>query len=193
MAALRRYREELPSVTVRPSAMTSLSIMEAIRAGRLAAGIVRGPSNDPSIISSVPLTRVPVDHVVMPTTHPLAHSPVVRADDLDGQPVLVVERVDAPLAHDQITAYFAGLGVRPQFVHHGATQVERVLDMVAIGSGIGWLNAWQAERARQRTDVRVVALEPVGMWDEFSVAWRTGDTRPTTGACVRVLLETCST
>ena len=35
-------------------------------------------------------------------------------------------------------------------------------------------------------------LQPIGMWDEFRVAWRAGDTRPATAACVRVVLETCS-
>lgn len=193
MSALRRYRDELPQVVVRPSAMTSLSIVEAIRSGRLAAGIVRGPIGDPSTVSTVPLVRVPVDHVVLPVNHRLAEAELVRVDDLAGEPVLVVDRADAPLAHDQITAYFASVGIRPQFVHHGATQIERVLDMVAIGTGIGWANAWQAERLAGRGDVAVRPLDPVGMWDEFAVVWRTGDTRPTTGACVRVVLETCST
>jgi DNA-binding transcriptional LysR family regulator len=63
--------------------------------------------------------------------------------------------------------------------------------MVAIGSGIGWLNTWQARRDDERRDVAIVPLRPIGMWDEFSVAWRTGDTRPATAACVRVVLEVC--
>ena len=70
---------------------------------------------------------------------------------------------------------------------HGATQIERVFDMVAIGSGIGWLNTC-AERETDRTDVAIRPLQPIGMWDEFRVAWRFGDTRPATAACVRVVL-----
>jgi DNA-binding transcriptional LysR family regulator len=65
--------------------------------------------------------------------------------------------------------------------------------MVAIGSGIGWVNRWQAERDSGRTDIVVRPLTPVGMWDEFRVAWRQGDTRLATAACVRVVLETCGT
>ena len=90
-----------------------------------------------------------------------------------------------------ITGYLADQGVRANVVTHGATQIERVFDMVAIGSGIGWLNTWQAEREANRDDVVVRPLEPIGMWDEFRVAWREGDTRPATAACVRVVLETC--
>ena len=63
--------------------------------------------------------------------------------------------------------------------------------MVAIGSGIGWLNSWQADRETGRTDVAIRPLRPIGMWDEFRVAWRAGDTRLATADLRRVVLETC--
>jgi len=81
------------------------------------------------------------------------------------------------------------MGARPRWVVHGATQVERMLDMVAAGTGIGWLNSWQAERAAARTDVAVRPLAPVALYDDFRVAWRAGDTATTTAAFVRVVLE----
>ena len=77
------------------------------------------------------------------------------------------------------------------WVDHAATQVERVLDMVAVGSGIGWLNAWQVEREAIRTDVVVQPLRPVALYDEFRVAWRVGDTATSTATFVRLVLETC--
>jgi DNA-binding transcriptional LysR family regulator len=114
---------------------------------------------------------------------------VVDAHDLDHEPLLVVDP-PAPQTHDVITSCFNRLGasdlgdpVRPR---------SNVFDMVAIGSGIGWLNTWQAEREAGRTDVAIRPLQPIGMWDEFRVAWRAGDTRPETAACVRVVLETCA-
>ena len=66
-----------------------------------------------------------------------------------------------------------------------------MLDLVAVGTGIGWLNAWQAEREAGRTDVVVRPLRPVALYDEFRVAWRAGDSATTTAAFVRVVLETC--
>jgi DNA-binding transcriptional LysR family regulator len=69
--------------------------------------------------------------------------------------------------------------------------VERILDLVALGTGIGWLNSWQAERAGSRPDVVVRPLQPVGLYDEFRVAWRAGDPSPVTAAFVRIALETC--
>jgi DNA-binding transcriptional LysR family regulator len=193
MRALRRFREERPDVLVHPASMTSLNIAESLASGRLAVGILRGPIDDVDRVASVPLARVPVDHVAVPLGHRLAASDVVEAQALDHEPLLVVDRADAPQTHDVITGYLSRLGVQPTLVTHGATQIERVFDMVAIGSGIGWLNTWQAEREAARTDVAIRPLQPIGMWDEFRVAWRAGDTRPATAACVRVVLETCGT
>ena len=77
-----------------------------------------------------------------------------RRTDLDGEPVLVVERADAPTAHDEIESYCAAMGARPRWITHAAVQVERVLDLVALGTGIGWLNSWQATRGRSRDGCR---------------------------------------
>ena len=191
MNSLCRFRDEHPEVLVHPAAMTSLNIAEALTSGRLAAGIIRGAPRDLDRVVSVPLARVPVDHVVVPLGHRLAEADHVVANELEGEPVLIVDRGDAPRAHDNLVAYLSGIGVRPAWVTHGATQIERVFDMVAIESGIGWLNTWQAERESGRGDVAIRPLSPIGLWDEFRVAWRQGDSRLTTAACVRVVLETC--
>jgi DNA-binding transcriptional LysR family regulator len=191
MDSLRRFRDEHPDVIVHPAAMTSLAIAEAIGSGRMSVGIVRGAVDDVERVATVPLARVPVDHVAVPLGHRLASVDVVDASELEGEPLLVVDRSDAPHAHDVIVGYANRLGIRPAWITHGPTQVERVFDMVAIGSGIGWLNTWQAERGIDRSDVAIKPLQPVGMFDEFRVAWRAGDTRLATAACVRVVLETC--
>src|SRR5262245_41522360 len=118
MKALRRFREERPDVLVHPAAMTSLNIAESLATGRLAVGILRGPIEDLDRVASVPLARVPIDHVVMPLGHRLARAEVVEAADLDDEPLLVVDRSDAPQTHDVITGYLTGLGVRPVWVTH---------------------------------------------------------------------------
>jgi DNA-binding transcriptional LysR family regulator len=189
--AFHAFRSEHPDVEVRPDAMTTLQILDGLRAGVVGVGIVRGPVVDPDRVASVPLARVPVGHVAVPRGHRLANVAVVKAAVLDGEPVLVVDRSTAPTAHNEIEAYCAAMGARPRWVTHAATQMERMLDMVAAGSGIGWLNAWQVERAAGRDDVVVRPLQPVALYDDFRVAWRTGDTAATTAAFVRVVLETC--
>jgi DNA-binding transcriptional LysR family regulator len=189
--AFHAFRAEHPDVEVRPDAGTSLQIVDGLRAGQVAVGIVRGPVVDPDRVASVPLARVPVSHVAVPRGHRLAKVAVVKAAVLDGEPVLVVDASVAPTAHNEIEAYCAAMGARPRWVTHAATQMERMLDMVAAGAGIGWLNSWQVERAAGRDDVVVRPLHPVALFDEFRVAWRAGDTAATTAAFVRVVLETC--
>jgi DNA-binding transcriptional LysR family regulator len=191
MRTIRAFRVEHPDAAVRPDGLTSLRILEGLRAGRIAVGIVRGPVADPGRVASVPLARVPVDHVAVPPDHRLAASPAVMAADLDDEPVLVVERSDAPTGHDEIVSYCTAMGTRPRWVTHAAVQVERALDLVALGTGIGWLNSWQAERASGREDIVVRRLHPVELYDEFRVAWRAGDPSAMTAAFVRVALETC--
>ena len=192
MRTIRAFGVEHPDAVVRADGLTSLLILDGLRTGRLAVGILRGPVAEPGRVASVPLARVPVDHVAVPPDHRLASSPgAVEARDLDDERVLVVERSDAPTAHDEIESYCAAVGARPRWVSHAAIQVERVLDLVALGTGIGWLNSWQAERAARRDDVVVRPLRPAQLYDEFRVAWRAGDPSPMTAAFVRVALETC--
>ena len=180
MRTIRAFRAEHPAVVVRADGLTSLLILDGLRAGRMAAGIIRGLVAEPGRVASMPLARVPVDHVALPPDHRLAGAEVIRVEELDGEPVLVVDRADAPTAHDEIEAYCEATGARPRWVTHAAIQVERVLDLVALGTGIGWLNSWQAERAAARADVVVRPLNPVALYDEFRVAWRAGD-RSATG------------
>jgi DNA-binding transcriptional LysR family regulator len=189
--AMRAFRAQQPNATVRPEALTSLHIFDGLRSGRVRVGIVRGPVADPDHVASVPLARVPVDHVAVPPGHDLAKAEVVDAAALDGERVLAVDRSDAPTARREIEAYCTHLGVRPRWVTHPATQVERMLDMVAVGTGIGWLNSWQAGQGAGRTDVVVRPLRPVALFDDFRVAWRAGDAGVATAAFVNVVLETC--
>jgi DNA-binding transcriptional LysR family regulator len=185
MRAIAALHTSRPDVVVRADGLTSLRVLDRVRAGATSVGIVRGPVPDHAI--STPLARVPVDHVAIPPDHPLASADAVRAADLDGEPVLVVDRAEAPTAHDEIVAYCAAIGARPRWITHAAVQVERVLDQVALGTGIGWLNAWQAETARQRTDIAVRRLRPVTLFDDFRVVWRADDDASTTTRLVAAL------
>ena len=191
MRTIRAFRAEHPDAVVRPDGLTSLLILDGLRAGRLAVGILRGPVAEPGRVASVPLARVPVDHVAVPSDHRLAGREVVEAHDLDDEPVLVVERSEAPTAHDEIASYCTAMGARPRWVTHAPVQVERELDLVALGAGIALLNSWQAERASRRDDVVVRGLRPVELHDELRIAWRSGDPSAMTAAFVRVALETC--
>ena len=153
MIALRRMLDQQPEVGVRPAAMTSLHIFEALRNGRISVGIVRGPVTDPDVIASVPLAEVPVDHVVVPPDHRLATFDRVDITDLEGEPVLIVERDDAPRAHDEITHYFAETR-RPPAVDRPRRDADRTGLRHGVRRGRHRLAQHVAGRARVRPDRR---------------------------------------
>ena len=162
MRAIRAFRPSSPTSRCGPTrSRRSTSSTACARAG-MSVGIVRAPVGEPERIASVPLARVPVDHVAVPPGHRLAGVEVVDVPISTASRCFVVDRSDAPTAHDEIEAYCTSVGARPRWVNHAATQVERVLDMVAVGAGIGWLNSWQVEREVGRTDVVVQAAASGG-------------------------------
>jgi len=190
LVAAQRFHEVHPDIAVRPSAFTSLRTFKDLRDGRLTVGFVRPPNPYPDVIATQLLARVPFDHVAVPQNHPLAEQPAVYATDLDAQPVLLVEREGAPTYHDATLAYCASLDVRPVWVLHAATQVERMLDMVAVGSGIGWLNMWQAAHV-SREGVAIIPLQPVERYDEFHLAWRIDDHSKSLIQFIEIAVEAC--
>ena len=182
------FRKRHPDVAVRPAALTSLRIFNDLRAGRLDAAIVHPPVPDPTRLASRSFAVVAFDHVAIPVGHRLATQSTVQASDLEGEAVLLVDRSDAPTYHDDTIAYCASLGVRPRWVHHPATQVERMLDIVSMNGGIGWLNHWQADQARDGVVIR--PLEPVTRYDDFHICWRVDDSSTTTTDFVATALAT---
>jgi len=191
LAAAATFHDRNPQISVRPSALTSLRIFKDLRDGRVTVAVARPPILYPDRLSSQPLARVPFDHVAVPSGHPLADHDVVHASDLDGQPVLLVERDDAPTYHDATLAYCASNDARPAWVVHPAAQVERMLDMVAVGSGIGWLNAWQATHVT-RDGVAIRPLRPVERFDEFHLVWRVDDDSTPVKQFVEIAMEAAS-
>lgn len=190
LTAARRFHDANPQVAVHPSALTSLRIFKDLRDGRLSVGLVHPPVPYPDRLASQFLARVAFDHVAVPQAHPLAQRSTIEARDLEGQPVLLVERDDAPTYHDATLGYCAALDVRPAWVMHPATQVERMLDMVAVGSGIGWLNAWQAARV-SRDGVEIRPLRPIERFDEFHMVWRVDDHSKSVQQFIEIAMEAC--
>jgi DNA-binding transcriptional LysR family regulator len=190
MTAINRFHAEHPEITVRSDGLTSARIYEGLAAGRLDIGVARGPVPADRSLPHTELPDVAVDHIAIPIGHPLADAAVVAPADLDGEPLLIVDRDDSLGVHDESVAFFADRGVSPRFVDHAATQIERALDMVAVGTGFGWLNRGQAERHRDRPDVAIRPLSEPVRRDHFVVAWSAETRHPTVAPLVRAVVDT---
>ena len=132
---------------VRGRRFTSLRILDGVLDGRIRR---RGRADPSSTATGSPRGRSPASPSTMSRCgrRTRCHSGRRRGVRPRRQPILIVDRLEAPTAHDEIVAYCRAMGATPRWMIHAAVQVERVLDLVAVGTGIGWLNSWQAERAR---------------------------------------------
>ena len=134
-------------------------------------GVARGPVPAGLGLASLALPELRIDHIVIAADHRLTSREAVQPEDLDGERLLMVDRSDSPMVHDASVEFFTDRGLRPVWVSHGATQIERVLDMVASGMGCGWMNPVQAMRHRARGDVVVRPLTEAVRADAYVVAW----------------------
>ena len=75
--------------------------------------------------------------MVLPPSHPLSRAPVVTAEQLAGDRMVVRRHCEAL---PEISRFFADRGVRPRFVLK-TTSDERVLAVVRSGQGIGMMPA----------------------------------------------------
>ena len=67
-----------------------------------------------------------------------------------------------------------------------------MLDQVALGTGIGWLNSWQAEPAAGRADIAVRPLRPVALFDTFTSSGEPATRAATTAQFVKALADSCA-
>jgi DNA-binding transcriptional LysR family regulator len=177
MAAVRAMHDTQPHLTVSADGLTSAAIYDAVRRGTIDVGITRVPVPSPDQFAVTPLARIPLDRVAVPKGHVLARKRVIDPSDLDGQAALIVDASDSPVVHRLISGFFNARNVHPRWVNHAANQIERGLDQTAAGSGVSWLNPWQAERAAKRRDVTIRPMSEPILWDEFVVVSARGDER----------------
>jgi DNA-binding transcriptional LysR family regulator len=169
MAAMRSIHDDQPHVAISADGLTSALIYEAIRRHQLDIGIVRLPVPSPDLFATTALAHLPLDRVALAKGHPLTRKRVIQPSDLDGHSALIVDAVDSPMVHRSISGFFSSRDVHPRWVHHAANQIERALDQTAAGSGVSWLNPWQADRAAKRRDITIRPLSEPILWDDFVV------------------------
>lgn len=86
---LRRFRQTHPHVEIAIQTGVSAQILERVRAGETNIGLVTGKIDDPHL-REIGLADYETCVVVSPT-HPLAHREAVRAAELDGNPLILME------------------------------------------------------------------------------------------------------
>jgi DNA-binding transcriptional LysR family regulator len=130
---IRRFRAELPGVTLQIDDREGLDTGLALATGDLDLAIVRGPFRHPAARSEN-LLREPF-MLALPALHPLARRERVALSALADQPFVLFPRVSAPGLHDTITSMCVGAGFSPNIVQEAGSW-SSVVSLVEAGLGI---------------------------------------------------------
>ncbi len=129
---LKHLRRVHPRLDVRLTVATAGPSVEAIRAGRVDAGLLTLPVDESDLVT-VPVLREELLLVTMPT-HPLARKRRILPEDLSGQPFVLFEPGSA--TRRVIDSFFLTERIEPTIVMD-TENVEIIKAMVKTGLGIG--------------------------------------------------------
>lgn len=131
---LRHLAVALPGVSITPREMMSVEQVEGLLAGSLDIGLTRLPRS----ADSLSLTRVWSEPFMaaVPKDHPLARREVIRAEDLNGQPMIGYSTDRGGILYETVTGFFNSVGVSPN-VRYAVSQGHTVMGLVDAGLGIG--------------------------------------------------------
>jgi DNA-binding transcriptional LysR family regulator len=129
---LKHLRRVHPQLDVRLTVATAGRSVEAIRAGRVDAGLLTLPVDESDLVT-VPVLREELLVVTMPT-HPLGRKRRILPADLSGQPFVLFEPGSA--TRRVIDSFFLTEKIEPTIVMD-TENVEIIKAMVKTGLGIG--------------------------------------------------------
>lgn len=125
--------ERHPEVELSVCQLRFVEIAPALRRGDVDLAIVRRLFEDSELVE-VTLRREP-SALAVPAGHPLAGADAVALADLDGLPMVALQRDLAPHAYDAVTAAAAETGIELRIVQHTRSPSE-ALALVSAGIGV---------------------------------------------------------
>lgn len=143
-----------PDLTVNLAEMTSVEVIEAVRAGRVDLGIFSGLT-DAAGLSILPYRRDTLV-VVMPADHPLARNRVLRLEDVVGEPFVALQAGSSIQTWIERRAEELGARIRTQVAVQSFDGVRR---MVQARLGIAVLPFGAVEPYLDATRLAMVPLD----------------------------------
>ncbi|HLG79851.1 MAG TPA: LysR family transcriptional regulator [Bradyrhizobium sp.] len=131
---LKEVAEKHPAIQLRWREDKHEALLDALHGGGFDLIIVYD-YDIPTTLHVAPLRSMPVQ-VVLPASHPLAHSQTCSLKDLVGEPMVLL---DHPRTRDYFLSLFGSRGLSPM-VAHRTESFEMVRSLVANGFGYALLN-----------------------------------------------------
>ena len=131
---LGAYRKAHPGVTLELRELTGDIQVRELHDGRIDAGMLVSPLNDPSL-DTLPLLREPL-LAALPASDPLARkrAPLPVAA-LAGRPFVIFPRAVAPALYDAIIEFCRRGGFSPRIAQE-AIQMQTIVSLVSAGLGV---------------------------------------------------------
>ena len=135
ISTLRLVGRRYPGVRIELQYMTTGIQVEALREGKINAGVLNLPVYEPSL--SIELVRREPLCLAIPKGHPLAKYSIVPVEALEQQPIIMFARRVAPGLHDVITGMCRSAGFTLNAIHE-TDNVIASLTLVSAGLGISF-------------------------------------------------------
>jgi DNA-binding transcriptional LysR family regulator len=183
---LREYRRRFPLVRLTLRESTTDTQIRDLLAGRIDAGFMLPPINQPSL-DSVSILREPLI-AALPEKHPLARkSGKLALDKLQDAPFILFPRPNAPGLYDDVVSCCKAAGFSPR-VEQEAIQMQTIVSLVSAELGVALIPASLINL--QRTGMTYKYLRDGSPLTEVRLVWRRGDNLPALRMFVDVALQT---
>ncbi|MBL8239900.1 MAG: LysR family transcriptional regulator [Bryobacterales bacterium] len=130
---IQAYRRQYPRIAFRLTEMASSAILQALRAGSIDVGFVRGLDKDPELETYLQWREEMV--AIVPKDHALARKTRLKAAQLRGEPFVFFPRDLGPAFYDEV-AGLLGKAAFDGMVAQEARQWSSIVSLVSAGMGI---------------------------------------------------------
>lgn len=168
---LRAFRGRFPDVDVGLRELPPAAQIEALKAGQIDVGFVRGPVDDAALASEIARRETFV--LALPLDHPLAKKKNIALSSVALEPFVFFPRERGPAFFDQLLALCHEAGFEPRIAHEAP--LLDVLSLVAAGFGVSIVPSSVRESRRADVVLRPLLGAPVS---ELFIAWRPSDLSP---------------
>jgi len=131
--AIRRFRERFPGVELRLLEMSTVNQFEALRIGRIDAGLIRQPPDKMEYAFEIVAREKLM--VVLPSSHPLANRSRISLSLLANESWILFPRSVNINLYDHLQKIFRKAGISPNVVQE-ASVIQTQISLVESGLGI---------------------------------------------------------
>ena len=173
--SFRHFRERQPDAELQLTPATSLEQLDAIRSGRLDAGIVFNMPKGDAELDHFPVALQHVE-LAVPKGHALAKVKKLKLRDLVDASFVWFPRRESPAFYDRLMhECFRGGLKSPRIVQEGLNEAT-ILSLVSHGMGVGWVNG--TARWRCPESVVIVSVVDLDMPLPLALVWKKDNSSP---------------